>query len=210
MNCRYMLALFALSTRMLTAEVPVPTSGNVAVPLDEYNRLVELAGRPPVESNTPPLRHVVKSTEMALEVKGDSLSGTVVMEGEVLATGTERVPLVSGMIVRNAQQNGAELPMQHEGDAHFAWLPGPGAFAVTLEIAQTLKLETGRASFELTQKAVMAGIPALAAVSAPSSLAVEMARESGMTLVGFLRGTSMNVYAGTERIVTPDASPVGG
>ena len=112
MNCRYLLALFAVSTGMLTAEVPVPTSGNVAVPLDEYNRLVELAGRPPVESNTPPLRHVVKSTEMALEVKGDSLSGTVVMEGEVLATGTERVPLVSGMIVRNAQQNGGAAAVE--------------------------------------------------------------------------------------------------
>ncbi|HEY0357921.1 MAG TPA: formate dehydrogenase accessory sulfurtransferase FdhD [Mycobacteriales bacterium] len=67
-------------------------------------------------------------------------------------------------------------------------------------LAGHILMVSGRASFELVQKALMAGVPTLAAVSAPSTLAAELADESGMTLVGFLRGTSMNVYTGAQRI----------
>jgi FdhD protein len=75
-----------------------------------------------------------------------------------------------------------------------------------IPLTGTVLLVSGRASFELTQKAVMAGIPVLAAVSAPSSLAVDLAGQSGLTLVAFLRGDSMNIYTRPDRVIQTELS----
>jgi FdhD protein len=79
-------------------------------------------------------------------------------------------------------------------------LAGWALLSGRLPLARHLLLVSGRASFEIVQKAVAAGIPVVAAVSAPSSLAVDLAREMEVTLVGFLRGDRFNVYAAPQRI----------
>jgi FdhD protein len=79
-----------------------------------------------------------------------------------------------------------------------------------LPLAGTVLFVSGRSSFEVVQKAAVAGVPLVAAVSAPSSLAVELAEEVGITLVGFLRGTAMNVYTHPERVVASEVSRAAG
>jgi FdhD protein len=69
-----------------------------------------------------------------------------------------------------------------------------------LPLSDVILMVSGRSSFEIAQKALAAGIPILCAVSAPSSLAVDLAQRFGLTLVGFLRGERFNVYAGVGRV----------
>lgn len=79
-------------------------------------------------------------------------------------------------------------------------LVGEALLGGDLPLAQRILMVSGRVSFEIVQKAAMAGVPMICAVSAPSSLAVESARELGITVVGFVRGSSFNVYTQPERV----------
>jgi FdhD protein len=78
---------------------------------------------------------------------------------------------------------------------------GASLFADEVPLGDTLLFVSGRTSFEIVQKAVVAGIPIVASVSAPSSLAIELAREAGATLIGFVRGGGFNIYTGHARVV---------
>ncbi len=156
MKSRFVFAAMALvSFSQAQNSVPVPAAGNVAVPLDDYNQLVARAGQVPKPTPEPPFPQVLKRAQMNLQVNGEVVSGTVSIEGEVLARGDRMVPLVTGMIVRQASQQVAtgqparDLPVEQRGGTLSAFLSGAGPFAVTLDAAVPLMVEPGKASFNL-------------------------------------------------------------
>ena len=128
---------------------PVPASGNVTLPLDEYNRLVELANKPARKLDTPPVPYTMKRADLKFRVANESVQGTVQLQGEILHKGATKIPLTTGMAVLDARQEGKGLPLELDNGTHTAVLTGPADFAVTLDAGLSLSIEAGRASFSL-------------------------------------------------------------
>jgi hypothetical protein len=129
--------------------LPLPDSGNVTLTLDEYNKLMELAAKPPKKNDLPPLPYSIKHADLKLHVENDGVLGTVQLEGEVFHKGVSKVPLTTGMTILDAHQNGKGVPLEQENGTHTALLTGPGEFSVDLETGLPLRIDAGRASFSL-------------------------------------------------------------
>src|SRR5437660_3353576 len=128
---------------------PVPASGNVTLPLDEYNRLLELASKPTRKPDTPPVPYTLKRADLKFRVVNESVQGKVQLQGEILHKGATKIPLTTGMAILDARQEGKGLPLALENGTHTAVLVGPADFAVTLDAGLPLTMEAGRASFSL-------------------------------------------------------------
>jgi hypothetical protein len=144
-----MICIAGAALAQQKSDLPLPASGNVTLPLDAYDRLNEMANKPPKRDVKPPLAYAIQRAQIALEAKSETVDGTVLLEGEVLATGIVAVPLVSGMTVLDAQQRGKPLPIFQAGGIHSAILSGPAPFSVTLQVGLPVTVEPGNASFTL-------------------------------------------------------------
>jgi hypothetical protein len=119
----------------------------VTLSLTEYNRLVDLAARPPQGPTLPPVGAVLSSADLRVRVERDSARGVFNLAGDVLRPGINRVNLLSSATLIEGTVSGRPLPLDAHDNMHTALLPGPGPFAVRLEWGAPLVFAPGRASF---------------------------------------------------------------
>jgi hypothetical protein len=193
--------------------LPLPSSGNVTLPLDEYNKLIELASKPEIEPESAPISYALKRADLKLRVMNESVFGTVQCDGEIFSKGISKIPLISTPSVLNARQENKVLPLMQENGMHTAILSGPGEFSIMLDAGMPLNIETGRASFNLPVPA--AGSAQLflelpgehANVKINPGLITRRSTENGKTLIEatLVPDHTANIWWTTREIAAPAA-----
>ena len=128
---------------------PNETPRAVTLSLTEYNRLIDLASRPPQGALVAPVAAVLASANLRVRVERDTARGVFAIAGDALRPGVSRVSLLSGATLIDANAGGRPLPLIADGNAHTALIPGPGPFSLSLEWGAPLQFKPGRASFVL-------------------------------------------------------------
>jgi hypothetical protein len=128
---------------------PNETPRAVTLSLTEYNRLIDLASRPPQGTAVAPVAAVLASADLRVRVERDTARGVFTVTGDALRAGVSRVGLLSGATLIDANAGGRPVPLIADGNAHTALIPGPGRFSLALDWGAPLTFRPGRASFVL-------------------------------------------------------------
>src|SRR5262249_27534031 len=144
-------ALFMTIAPVVSAQPPRPadTPRSVTLTVTEYNRLIDLAARPPQPQTAAPVAAVVSSADLRIRVDRETARGVFAVAGDVLRPGVAKVALLSGATLLDATIAGRPLPLVAEGTAQTALLPGPGPFTLNLDWGAPLTFAPGKASFVL-------------------------------------------------------------
>src|SRR5499427_1105677 len=190
--------------------LPQPDPGNVTLTLDEYNRLVALAAKPPKKPDVAPLPYSIQHADVKLRVENNGVVGSLELDGEVFHQGISKVPLTSGMTIIEARPNGKGVPLIQESGTHVAFLPA-GGFSIALDTGLPLKIEAGRASFSLP--APVAGSVQLSLVipgehtlaNITPGVITSRKSENGHTAIEatLVPGQAANVWWATREVVAP-------
>ena len=193
--------------------LPTPDPGNVTLTLEEFNRLTELANKPPKQPDFPPLAYSLKRAALKLKAGDDSVMGTVQFEGEVLKKGTIKVPLIAGVTVLDSSRDGKAFPLQLADGVQTAVLAGPNDFSLQLETGVPLRIEPGRASLALNAPAAGSVTLSLVVpgehttVGINSGLITSRTSQGGHTNVEatLVPGQPANIWWATRELPTPMA-----
>ena len=193
--------------------LPLPDPGNVTLTLDEYNKLVERAAKPPKKPDSAPLAYSIKHADLKLRVENNGVMGSVELEGEVFHKGISKVPLTSGITILDAHQNGKGVPLIQENGAHVALLPGPGEFSIGLDTGLPLRIDAGRASFSVPapvagsvqMRLLIPGEHTLANIN--PGVITSRKSENGHTAIEatLVPGQPANIWWATREVVAPAA-----
>jgi hypothetical protein len=147
----FLLLMVGTIAPVVAGQPPRPNDSirTVTVALAEYNRLLELAARPPDTVAQPAVAAVLADADLRISVDGDTARGQFNLTGHALRPGISRVALVSAATLLDASASGNPIALTVEGNAHHALVPGPGPFALTLGWGAPLRFTPGRAAFAL-------------------------------------------------------------
>ena len=150
------VVLLVMSAQAARAQSPRPaeptrtdSARTVTLALAEYNRLVDLANRPPQAPEIAPVAAVLASADLRVRVERETARGVFTLAGDALRAGVSRVSLLSGTTLVDASAAGRPIPLVADGNAPAALVPGPGPFSLTLEWGAPVRFVPGRASFVL-------------------------------------------------------------